>query len=189
MSTTFLRTGRKQPLPAFQHTSLPLKTFSLDEYHRLVDNGGIATTYRMELLHGQLVYKIPQNHPHAASSSRLEKRVKRLLDEEWEIRIGKPISVPDRASELEPDISILRGPETRYDERQPTSDDLEWVVEVANTLLSYDREDKLAEYAKAAIPIYWIVNLVERRIEVYSDPTGPVEKPNYRQQSSFATGC
>jgi Uma2 family endonuclease len=60
------------------------------------------------------------------------------------------------------------------------------VVEVADVTLRRDRSTKKRIYARAGIPVYWIVNLPERRIEVYSDPTGPGEQPDYRQHEDYA---
>jgi hypothetical protein len=61
-------------------------------------------------------------------------------------------------------------------------------VEVADTSLAQDRGNKKRLYARAAIPIYWIVNLLERQVEVYADPTGPAEEPDYRQQQVYREG-
>lgn len=184
MATVTLPPRAARRLPAFQYTSLPLKTFSLDEYHRLIDSGGIATNNRMELLHGLLVYKMPQNFPHSTSSGRLEIRVIRLLDGEWVIRVGKPISFPENASELEPDIAVVHAPESRYDGRQPQPADVEWIVEVSHSTLDYDRGDKLATYAAAGIPVYWVVNLIDKQIEVYTKPKGQ----KYAKRTDYKPG-
>ncbi len=59
-------------------------------------------------------------------------------------------------------------------------------VEVADETLRRDRTTKKRIYARAGIPVYWIVNLPERRIEVYTDPTGPGEHPDYRRHEDYA---
>lgn len=59
------------------------------------------------------------------------------------------------------------------------------VVEVADSTLEYDRTIKKQIYAHARIPVYWIVNLVDRLIEVYTDPSGPAEAPDYREHRDY----
>jgi Uma2 family endonuclease len=70
--------------------------------------------------------------------------------------------------------------------RHPGAQDLALVVEVADSSLAQDRNVKGPIYARAAIPVYWIVNVPDRRIEVFTDPTGPVPIPVYRQRTDFA---
>ncbi len=60
------------------------------------------------------------------------------------------------------------------------------VVEVSDSSLRRDRRFKKAIYAKALIPVYWIVNLIDRQVEVYSQPTGPVEQPDYGDHQDYA---
>jgi Uma2 family endonuclease len=59
------------------------------------------------------------------------------------------------------------------------------VVEVADATLSQDRASKKRLYASARIPVYWIVNLLENQIEVYTDPSGPADEPDYRQRQDY----
>jgi Uma2 family endonuclease len=83
----------------------------------------------------------------------------------------------------EPDISVVRGRSRDYTE-QPESRDVPLVVEVAEKSLTFDRTEKLTAYAGGGIPVYWIVNLVDRQVEVYSDP-GP---DGYRTREVFTAG-
>ena len=73
-------------------------------------------------------------------------------------------------SEPEPDVAICRFDPNDYRHEHPKASDVLLVVEVAETTLAYDRGRKVAAYARSGIPEYWIVNLVDRRIEVFSDP-------------------
>jgi Uma2 family endonuclease len=83
-------------------------------------------------------------------------------------------------SEPEPDVSVVRGDTRSYLTRHPGPSDTGLVVEVADESLVRDRGVKKRLYARARSPHYWIVNLIDRQVEVYSDPTGPADKPDYR---------
>ena len=77
---------------------------------------------------------------------------------------------------------------SRYERYHPGPQDVALVVEVADASLDRDRSIKKQVYARAGIPVYWIVNLQERRIEVYTDPSGPVQVPDYRKHEDYAAG-
>ena len=77
-------------------------------------------------------------------------------------------------NEPEPDLCVVRGESDDYTDRHPGPGDIALIVEVAESSLSRDRGEKGENYGRAGIPVYWIVNLVDRRLEVYSNPTGGV---------------
>jgi Uma2 family endonuclease len=76
-------------------------------------------------------------------------------------------------SEPEPDLAVVRGDENTYLHRHPGPADVALLVEVADSTLDRDRADKARIYGQAGVPVYWIVNLVDRQVEVYTSPTGP----------------
>jgi Uma2 family endonuclease len=88
----------------------------------------------------------------------------------WTTRQQQPVRIPD-FDEPEPDVTILRGANADYKHRHPERADVALVVEVSDATLDYDQGVKLSAYAKGAIPVYWIVNLVDRQVEVYTDPS------------------
>ena len=92
--------------------------------------------------------------------------------------------IPGRAGMPEPDISVVRGRSREYTE-QPAGSDVALVVEIADKSLTFDRTEKLTSYALGGIPVYWIVNLVDRQVEVYSNP-GP---DGYRTREIFGSGA
>ena len=91
-------------------------------------------------------------------------------------------------SEPEPDIAVVRGHELDYMSRHPGPAELALVVEVSASSLPRDRLEKVRIFARAAIPVYWIINLVNRRVEVYTDPTGPDSGPVYRTRHDYRAG-
>ena len=80
---------------------------------------------------------------------------------------------------------MTRGARRDYKQRHPGPGDLALVVEVADSTLQLDRDDKARIYARAGIVDYWIINLVDRRVEVYTDPTGPDPAPAYRRRDDY----
>ena len=102
----------------------------------------------------------------------------------WHVAKEDPVVIQPY-SEPEPDLSVVRGAIRDYLKRKPEPRDVALLVEVSDSSYAYDRSKKLAIYAAAAFAIYWILNLPERRLEVYSDPTGPSEAPEYRHRQDY----
>jgi Uma2 family endonuclease len=73
-------------------------------------------------------------------------------------------------------------------DRHPSAHDVALVIEVAESSLARDRDWKGAIYARELVRQYWIVNLQDRRLEVYTDPTGPDPAPTYRRRQDFKQG-
>jgi hypothetical protein len=156
---------------------------TIDQYHEMIDSGLLREDDRVELLEGWLVEKMPQDAPHSSTVHRLNKRLLRIVDEEYEVREQLPISTPD--SEPEPDVAIVHGPEERYFDRQPVAGEIELTIEVADSSLEQDRR-KAGIYASVNVPFYWIINLAERQIEVYSGPSA--RKAAYRHVDIYKPG-
>jgi Uma2 family endonuclease len=134
---------------------------------------------RVELLDGLILEKMTIYPPHSYAVGQLNRLLTRLLDDGWDVRIQQPISIPSRDSEPEPDVLVALGPAARYIGRHPAPKDVALVIEVADSSLSEDQTAKLAVYAAAKLPTYWIVNLQDRRVEVYTEPRGG-KNPTYR---------
>lgn len=157
--------------------------FSIEEYERLVKIGFLTPSDRAELIDGWLVDKMPQNPRHAGVVDVASKTIERLLPEAWTTRSQLPVRLPgDNAPE--PDLAIVPAPSEQYFERHPTEKDVALVIEVSDSTLDEDRRLKLPQYARAKIPLYWIVNLVDRVVEVYSEPRGG-KTPTYKQQTDY----
>jgi Uma2 family endonuclease len=165
-------------------SELPVRRFTIDEYHQLLDVGVFQSGDPFELLNGVIVAKMPQNSPHAGISGLLEKRLWKLLPDEWFLRAQKPLTIPGSESEPEPDVVVCVGPGTLYHQHHPLPRDVAFVVEVSDTSLGRDAGVKLGIYAGAKIAEYWIINVNERRVEVYSQPRGG-RNPTYRTRTDY----
>jgi Uma2 family endonuclease len=142
--------------------------FSVDEYERMLE---VLEDTSVELIDGYVVNKMGKKSGHVWSVGAVRKSLAARLPSGWSWRKEDPVRIPE-FDEPEPDITIVRGSEDDYLERHPEPPDIAMVVEVSETTLSRDRGEKLLAYAKGRIPVYWIINLVEDQVEVYTDP-GP----------------
>jgi Uma2 family endonuclease len=166
--------------------TFPIWRMTVEEYLRLVEIGFLTEDDDVELLEGWIVPKMPRNPPHDSGIERTEDSLRIVLPPGWRIRIQMAITTRD--SVPEPDLAVVKGPAGRYDLRHPTVDDLAMIAEIADWSLNWDRTKKLLVYARAAVPIYWIVNTKNRQVEVFTDPTGSVAKPKYRQRKIYRIG-
>ena len=138
------------------------------EYERMTA-AGVLDDPRVELLDGYVVKKMGKNPPHIWTVDAALEALKTMLPGWW-CRKEDPVRLPD-FDEPEPDIAVVRGSRDLYRGRIPGPEDIALVVEVSETTLDRDRGPKLTAYARSGIDRYWIINLVTRQIEVYSDPT------------------
>ncbi len=161
----------------------PIWRLSVDQYHQMIRTGILTEDDPVELLEGWLVPKMPKNPLHRVATRRTRLALEDIIPAGWYVDSQEPITLPD--SEPEPDVTVVEGSSEQYRDRHPGSGDVALLVEVSDSSLPRDQGSKKRLYARARIPIYWIVNLLERRIEVYSDPSGPGESADYRQRQDY----
>src|SRR5262245_36438306 len=164
-----------------------LRRFTVPEYHRMIQAGILDADDRVELLDGYVVLKMARNPPHDTALQRTRKRIEALLPAGWDVRIQSAVTLAE--SEPEPDVAVVRGDELTYASRHPGPSDVGLIVEVSDSTLSRDRDDKGPTYAQAGIPCYWIVNLIDSRVEVYNSPSGAISPPAYGSRQDFAAGA
>jgi Uma2 family endonuclease len=152
----------------------------------MIQAGILADDDPVELLDGWLILRMPKNPPHSLVTTLIRQALERLLLATWHIRAQEPITTDD--SEPEPDVTVIRGEPRQYLDHHPGPKDAAIVIEVAHTTVPRDREMKKRLYARAGIPVCWIANLLENRFEVYTDPSGPTEQPDYRHRQDYGPG-
>jgi len=170
------------PTPTFEPPTHLLKRFTVDEYHKMIQAGALDEEARFELLEGWVVYKVTKNPIHDMTVDLVHEL---LSDRATGCRVRSQSAITTADSEPEPDVVVAAGPAIRYKKKHPGPEDIALVVEVSDSSLARDRDEKLIIYARAGIPVYWIVNLQEQVVEVYSDPTGPSVLPTYRATHHF----
>jgi Uma2 family endonuclease len=144
------------------------------EYERLIEIGVFRPGEPIELLGGELVVSEPQNSAHYTAIGLVEDALRAALEPGWLVRSQGPIALDDE-SEPEPDVAVTLGARRSYSRQHPSRPAL--VVEVAESRLAFDREHKGSLYARAGLEDYWIVNLVDRVLEVYRRPVPDSSAP------------
>lgn len=156
--------------------SILLKSWTVDEYHRMIAAGILAGGDRLELLDGQIIQMNPQLPPHAATTQRAARYLDRLLDEVAYVRMQLPVTLPPN-SEPEPDIAVVRLDANEYGDRHPAASDILLLIEIADSTLLSDRQTKALIYARAGIADYWILDVNSRQVLVFREPSAD----GYRQ--------
>jgi Uma2 family endonuclease len=150
----------------------PLYRMSVEEYEAMVASGAFQGRRRLHLINGLLVEKMTQNPPHAIAFILCGDQLDRVTPIGWHVRSAQPIRLSGQDSEPEPDHCIVRGAVRDYLAGHPGPADIALVVEISDTSLAADRDYAARLYGPAGIPVCWIVNLIDRVVEVYTRP-GP----------------
>jgi Uma2 family endonuclease len=169
------------PLPS---GTPPLHRITVDEYERIVASGALEDPNRIELIDGYMVDKMAKNPEHSFSATAIHQAFVDRLPAGWLARKEEPVRIP-AYNEPEPEVAVVRGINADYRRRIPTPDDVALLVEVSDSTLAQDQGLKLMAYATDRIPVYWIVNLVDRQIEVYTRPT---KAGRYRSRKDYKPG-
>jgi Uma2 family endonuclease len=146
-----------------------LYRLTVQQYDRMIRDGIIREADRVELVEGLVVAKMGRNRPHVQAGVKGLRLLSSLIPAGWHVRKEDPI-VASEWSKPEPDLAVVRGRDEDYDERDVTAADVALVVEIADSSLVADQQDMARVYSACRIPIYWIINLVELQVEVYSSP-------------------
>lgn len=165
--------------------ALPVRRFTLDEYHRLAERRILGPEDGTELLEGWIVRKMTFKPAHPTLVALTLHVIGPVLPKGWHCRGQAPVTTD--TSEPEPDVSVVKGQIRDYLDRHPDPSKIAVAIEIADSSLCIDRQVKCPHYARNRIPVYWIINIPDQRIEVYSDPTGPRKKPDYRQRRDYGS--
>jgi hypothetical protein len=161
---------------------LPVRRFTVEEYHKLGEIGVLTENDRVELIHGWIVPKMTIDPPHNYAVTALMESLQALQVPNTTIRVRQPITTTD--SEPEPDVALVVGSRADYKARNPKPSECILVAEVADSSLQEDQTTKLELYARAKVAVYWIVNLIDRRVEVYTEPRGG-KNPVYKKHVDY----
>jgi Uma2 family endonuclease len=160
----------RTPILPSAHSYPELYHLSVEQYEEMGRVGILSENDRVELVEGLLYRKPMKKGPHSIASRETAAALSRLVPSEaYFVTREDPVRIPGRSGMPEPDISVVRGRSRDFIE-QPDAGDVPLIVEVSDKTLAFDRTDKLGSYAGGGIPAYWIVNLVDRQVEVYTNP-------------------
>jgi Uma2 family endonuclease len=156
--------------------------FSVASYQRMIQAGILTPEDKVELLENSIVLKMPETPLHGGTIDIVKAALSNRVPAGWLLRIQQTVVFSD--SQPEPDFAVVRGGPRTYLARHPGPAELGVILEIADSSLLRDQRI----YARSGIVTYWIVNLVDRRIEVYSQPSGPVAVPAYGSFQTFQPG-
>ena len=183
---TILTTPETAPTLTTELPSSRIWRLSVEQYHEMLRTGILQEDDPVELIDGLLVQRTRKSPRHAVARTLLMKTLHGVLPAGWIFRIQSALHFAD--SMPEPDVAIVRGVRRNYADHHPTNRDCALVIEVADDSLEIDRGIKWRTYARHSIAEYWIVNLPDEQIDVYSEPSGLVARPGYRAMQTFRAG-
>lgn len=160
-----------------------VRQWTREEYHRMLDAGILAEDDAIELLNGQIFAMSPQRPPHTTATKRTYDYLKPLLLGGADVRSQSPIALSP-ASEPEPDIAVVEIDVLEYSDRHPQPNEIFLLIEVADSTLTRDLGEKAKAYAQANVQDYWVVDVRERVIHVFRQPSGNT----YQQKQILSEG-
>jgi Uma2 family endonuclease len=162
---------------------IPVRRFTVEEFLQMFEAGLLPEPEHSELLEGWITTKMVKNPPHEVALDLTDEALRSVVPPGWRVRNQSSTRTAD--SVPEPDLAVVKGAARDYAQRHPGPADTAMVVEISDTSLRDDRKLKARIYARAGIAVYWIVNLVDSRIEVHTNPTGPDPAPSYRERAEY----
>jgi Uma2 family endonuclease len=164
--------------------TVTLAKWTLKQYHQMIETGVLAERH-VELLNGEIVEMPSEGIEHAQGSTDARDIFYEKLRGRAIVRDAKPITLPEHASEPEPDLAIVEPLREVYkDQHHPYPENIYLLVEYSATSLAKDKETKRRLYAQAGILEYWIVNLQDRQVIVHRE----AEDGDYRSVQTLTTG-
>ena len=155
--------------------------WTVADYHQLIETG-LLEGKPVELLEGELIEMSPEGIPHSYTNRTVGDYLRTVLNGLALISEAHPITLDN--SEPEPDIAIVRLPEEIYKQHHPYLEDIYWLIEVSNRTLEKDLKEKIITYARNGIPEYWVIDLPNKKLWVFTQP----EKKAYNKTQEFTTG-
>jgi Uma2 family endonuclease len=152
------------------------RLLTVDDYHKMGAAGILGEDDRVELIEGELIDMAPIGSDHAGSVIGLNTVLSSALAGKALISPQNPLRL-SLYSEPQPDITVLRFREDFYRTSHPRPEDVLMLIEVAETTIRYDRGVKIPLYARHGIPEVWLIDLQEKRLEIYRQPSNE----GYRQ--------
>jgi Uma2 family endonuclease len=147
-----------------------LRKWTVKEYHKLGEMGFFHPEERVELLSGNIIKMSAKGTAHTSATRRTASVLHNLLGNQAAVYNKDPIALDDN-SEPEPDIAVVRIDPFDYATHHPTPSEVYLIIEVADSSLTFDREIKAKIYARSGIADYWVLNVGDRQLHVFREPT------------------
>lgn len=174
-ATNTLAPAPRKPLTAL--SGVPLFKLTVEQYQEMVRTGILKGAPKVELIEGYLVEMDKVDPPHAIALGLIMDLLLPLVPGGSHARFQTPITLS--ASQPQPDAAVVRGARLAFADRHPEPSEIHLVVEISDSSLEDDRTTKLQMYARDRVAVYWIVNIPDRQLEVYTSPVAG-RSPRYR---------
>ncbi len=148
----------------------PTYRWTVAQYEGLGRAGFFANGERVELLNGEIVIMSPIGYRHATAVTLLNNFFARRSRDRFYVSPQNPFHL-DAHSQPEPDLTLLDPACIRLP-RHPEPAEIFLIIEVSDSTVRYDRQDKCPAYARRGIVEYWLLNLDANCLEVFRDPDG-----------------
>lgn len=158
---------------------------TVDDFNKMGEVGIIPSDSRVELIEGEIINRAPIGSGHAGTMAYLISVITSQLSKSAIINAQNPV-ILGQYSEPQPDLVVLKPRDDFYKNAHPTAEDVLLLLEISDTSLKFDREVKIPLYAKHNIQEFWLVNLMEKRLEVYRTPN--VEKGLFQDIKILTNG-
>ena len=146
------------------------RKFTVEEYHKMLESEILTENDRVELIRGEILEMSPIGTKHAACVNRLVNLLVQLLGKQVIVAAQNPV-VLNSNSEPQPDVALLKRRDDFYETAHPQAEDIFLLIEVSDSTVMYDREEKIPLYAQAQIMEVWLVDINSQVVEVYQQPT------------------
>jgi Uma2 family endonuclease len=155
-----------------------LYRFPVAQYHRLWEHNILDPALRIELIEGLLYENMPFNPEGNPATRSFENSLAKCVPHEWALARSRPLPLTQHKpeSETRPDYAVIRQSVVHL------------VIEIAGAIPAFERDDLGRIYARAGIPVYWVLDFAGRAVEVYTQPSGPIESPHYAKRDVYAVG-
>ncbi|OUL35564.1 hypothetical protein BV372_10995 [Nostoc sp. T09] len=151
-------------------TTLPLRLWTVEEYHRIAEVGIFGADERVELLDGKIIWMSAKGTTHTSAVGRTNKLIQNRLGSRAWVSVQDPVKLNER-SEPEPDIAVVKVDPLDYADHHPTPPEIYLIIEVADSSLKLDCETKGKAYSKAGISDYWVLDVVSRQVHILREPS------------------
>jgi len=158
-----------------------LAKWSIQDYHRMIATG-IFEDRRLELLEGEIIEMSPESPLHYYQAQSNVEYIQSRLNRKAHVRFNGPVTLLN--SEPEPDLAIVKNPKTQYLTHHPRPEDIFWLIEISQSTLAYDLNEKKKTYARNKIAEYWVINLNDSQLHLFRNPLGE----NYQWENIVTMG-
>ncbi|MEM9275148.1 MAG: Uma2 family endonuclease [Cyanobacteria bacterium P01_F01_bin.143] len=146
-----------------------LAKWSIQDYHKMIATG-IFGDRKVELLEGEIVEMSPESPLHYYQAQSNVEYLQSQLNQKAHVRFNGPVTLSD--SEPEPDVAIVQNPKEQYLTHHPSPEEIFWLIEISQSTLAYDLNDKKRTYARNKIAEYWVIDLNNFQLHLFRNPFG-----------------